>query len=46
MSKRKFLNEINKMTRKGEYPSLKILLEEDDPFEMGSEEESSEEEDD
>ena len=30
MSKRKFLNEINKMTRKGEYPSLRILLEEDE----------------
>jgi len=27
---RKFLNEINEMTRKGVYPSLKILLEEDE----------------
>ena len=30
MSKRKFLHEINNMTRKGVYPSLKILLEEDE----------------
>ena len=29
MSRRKFLHEINKMTRKGVYPSLRILLEED-----------------
>ena len=30
MSRRKFLHEINKMTRKGVYPSLRILLEEDE----------------
>lgn len=30
MSRRKFLHEINNMTRKGVYPSLKILLEEDE----------------
>ena len=30
MSRRKFLHEINKMTHKGVYPSLRILLEEDE----------------
>lgn len=30
MSRRKFLHEINNMTRKGVYPSLRILLEEDE----------------
>ena len=30
MSRRKFLHEINRMTRKGIYPSLRILLEEDE----------------
>ena len=30
MSRRKFLHEINRMTRKGVYPSLRILLEEDE----------------
>lgn len=54
MSRKNFLNEINKMTRKGVYPSLNILLEEkdedamggDNPFgdsESGESEETSEE---
>ena len=42
MSRRKFLHEINNMTRKGVYPSLKILLEEDEENkdDSGSESES------
>lgn len=35
MSKKKFLNRINEMTRKGIYPSLRILLEEDEKDPMG-----------
>jgi hypothetical protein len=35
MSRKNFLNEINKMTRKGVYPSLNILLEEKDEDAMG-----------
>ena len=35
MSKKKFLNRINEMTRKGIYPSLRILLEEDESDPMG-----------
>ena len=35
MSKKKFLNRINEMTRKGIYPSLRILLEEEENDPMG-----------
>jgi len=41
MSRRKFLHEINKMTRKGVYPSLKILLEEDEENKDDSSSDSS-----
>ena len=38
MSKRKFLNEINMMARRGVYPSLRILLEEESGDDSGSDE--------
>jgi hypothetical protein len=40
MSRKNFLNEINKMSRKGIYPSLSILLEKDD-FSFGDDDNDS-----